>query len=225
MDFVLTACAGTTLDKVFHGFDTAVFDALGSTANSALTAFFKAVTFLGDAKFILLLLCVSAILLAFKKTRRIGLAVIISLVLSTLIVNIILKPTVMRTRPFITLADNSVFSARYKSIGSPFETDYSFPSGHTAAAFSYSTALFICLRKQKIKAAYILPFAAVLVMMSRVYLMVHYASDVVFGAVFGIASGIIGFFAACAAEKLLAKISLRKNGTAHSGYVFDRKNH
>ena len=68
-------------------------------------------------------------------------------------------------------------------------TDHSFPSGHTAAAFAAAVALFACHRK----AGTIALFLAFLMGFSRLYLFVHYPTDVLAGALLGVLFGLIGY--------------------------------
>lgn len=68
--------------------------------------------------------------------------------------------------------------------------DYSFPSGHTAASFASVTALYLAGEKKLWKPALVL---ACLIAVSRLYLYVHYPTDVLGGMVFGILAGYVGY--------------------------------
>lgn len=109
-----------------------------------------------------------------KKFRTDGLLLIISLLLCGLVGNIILKPLIARTRPF------DVNTAIYLLIAKP--TDFSFPSGHTMSSFAAATVIFHANRNMGI-AAFIL---AVLIAFSRLYLYVHYPSDIIGGILIGV---------------------------------------
>ena len=65
-----------------------------------------------------------------------------------------------------------------------------FPSGHTAASFASVTALYLAGEKKMWKAALVL---AVLIALSRLYLYVHYPTDIIGGVVFGSLSGYLGY--------------------------------
>ena len=65
-----------------------------------------------------------------------------------------------------------------------------FPSGHTAASFATVTALYLAGEKKMWKAALVL---AVLIALSRLYLYVHYPTDIIGGVVFGSLSGYLGY--------------------------------
>ena len=96
----------------------------------------------------------------------------------------ILKPLIARLRPF------TVNTAIELLIPPP--SDFSFPSGHTFASFASATAILKNNRRLGIPAIIL----AVLIAFSRLYLYVHYPTDVFFGLLLGILAGLIGNFAA-----------------------------
>lgn len=110
-----------------------------------------------------------------KKWRTRGLLVLFSLAANFLACNVILKPLVDRTRPYYVLE----YTPLIPPVGDP-----SFPSGHTAASFAAATAIYAINRKWGI-AAYIL---ATVMGFSRLYLGVHFPTDVLFGAIIGMAA-------------------------------------
>ncbi len=173
------------IDRAFHLFDQLFFRLMGSLQSAGMTAFAKGVTFFGDSKWVALVLAAAVVLLLFRKTRKAGLCLLGALLMSTLLTNGLLKPLIARPRPYVALQGHADYMAWYTGVGAPVESDYAFPSGHTTAAFSYCTALFLLLREKKKKIAWLLPLLAVLVGLSRIYLMVHYASDVLFGMLIG----------------------------------------
>lgn len=109
-----------------------------------------------------------------KKRRNGGLLVLLSLAANFLACNVILKPLVDRTRPYYVLE----YTPLIPPVGDP-----SFPSGHTAASFAAATAIYAINKKWGI-AAYL--FAAIMGF-SRLYLGVHFPTDVLFGAMVGMA--------------------------------------
>ena len=137
-----------------------------------------AVTGLGDGGWIWISLTV--LLLLFPGTRKTGMAMALSLVLELLLCNVILKPLVARVRPF------DVNTAIQLLVAPP--SDDSFPSGHTAASFAAASALYFSKSRLWIPAAVL----AVLIGFSRLYLYVHYPTDVLAGALLGILMGRIG---------------------------------
>ena len=120
-----------------------------------------------------------------RKWSERGLLVLLSLALNAVVCNLWLKPMVARTRPYDLLG----YEILVRRLG-----DYSFPSGHTSASFAAATALYAIDRRWG-TAAYIL---AVLIGFSRLYLGVHFPTDVLAGAV-------IGILAAKAAQWILEK--------------------
>ena len=187
---------GENIDKVFSSFDLWVFHFFGSMQCTFLTYVAKFFTTFGDEGFIIPLVVLGIVLCFFKKTRKFGFSIIIAVVIGTLVTNIVVKPMALRIRPYNTLQGNSDYWNWYIGAGALSESDYSFPSGHTTGAFEVATALFLCFKSEKKKIAYIFPAIAICTMGSRVYLMVHYASDVLAGLVVVIVAGILGYLIA-----------------------------
>lgn len=144
-----------------------------------LTAILSRITHLGDAGAVWILLC--AALLIFVKTRRIGICASVSLAAVWLINDLILKNIFERLRPF------EASEAVTALIAHPGGT--SFPSGHTATAFAVASALAASRAPWYIAAPALLLAAAIA--FSRMYLGVHYPSDVIAGAAVGTAVGVV----------------------------------
>jgi len=139
---------------------------------SWLTPFFKQITKLGNVGWFWIFLTV--ILLLIPKQRRTGAMCAASLVGSVVVNNLFLKNVVARTRPYEVVEGLTRLIEK--------QSDYSFPSGHTAASFAAAVILFLQLPKKYGIPALIL---AVLISFSRLYLGVHYPTDVLAGAVSG----------------------------------------
>lgn len=135
-------------------------------------------TSLGNAGIIWILLI--AALIAYKGTRREGLGCAISLVLCFIVVNVFLKNVVARVRPYDAIE-------QIRCLVEP-QPDYSFPSGHTAIAFAASVPVFIISSR---KLGIIMIIFSVLMALSRIYVCVHYPTDVIGGAVIGILCGVV----------------------------------
>ena len=194
---------GTVLDKAFYSFDQAVFAFFGSLQNDFFSVLVNFFTNFGDELFIIPVLVLSIVLCFFKKTRKYGFSILFAIIIGTLITNLICKPYVGRIRPYNTLQFDSEYMKWYTFAGKLNESDASFPSGHTTGAFEIATALFICFMKSnKKKIAWIFPVIALCTAGSRIYLMVHYPSDVVGGIIVGVFSGVIG----CLLASLVMKI-------------------
>lgn len=131
---------------------------------------------------------VAAILLIPKKTRVIGLSMVIALICGVLTANVTLKPLIARVRPY------DINTAVELLIKAP--TDYSFPSGHTLASFEGAVTLLLYKRSWGIAALTL----AVLIAFSRLYLYVHYPTDVLTAVILGI---LFAFFGKWAANKLM----------------------
>lgn len=140
-----------------------------------LDRFMTAVTSLGDKGWFFIVLGI--ILFCFKRTRKMGAAVLLSLAAGGLIGNVVLKNLVMRDRP--CWIDESVRLL----IQNP--KDFSFPSGHTLASFETAVSIFLYNRKW---GAPVLVLASIIAL-SRLYLFVHFPTDVLSGMALGIFIG------------------------------------
>ena len=138
------------------------------------------------------------VLLIFKKTRWAGVAVAIAIVLDVLIVNVILKLSVNRPRPWQDYPDLG-FQEFHNSISVREPSDSSFPSGHTAALFAAAVALVMYYKVKGLPALGV----ALLVAISRIYLCMHYPTDVIGGMVIGSACGIAGYYLMKLAKKFI----------------------
>ena len=144
---------------------------------SWLTAAMKIATFLGNGGILWLTAC--ACLLVRQQTRRAALTALLSLVFSALVCNALLKNLVERARPFDKIPGLQFL------IRKPH--DFSFPSGHTSSSFAVATVFLATLPLWFGLTA--LGIAAVIAF-SRMYLGVHYPSDVLCGMVLGILFGL-----------------------------------
>ncbi len=134
-------------------------------------------TLLGSGGAIWLL--AAAIMLCAKKYRRQGVILLAGLAAGVLVGNVCLKNLIARPRP--CWLDDSV------KLLIPIPTDYSFPSGHTLSSVIGATVLTKTNRRFGWAA---IPLAAIIAF-SRLYLFVHYPSDILAGAVLGAAIGLV----------------------------------
>lgn len=153
----------------------AIQDAIGC---SFLDRFFSLITRLGDAGIFWIILTIA--LLCFKRTRRAGVAMAVALLVGLGVTNLAIKPLVARIRPYIV--DPSIV------LLIPPETEFSFPSGHTSTSFECAFVLFAYNRKAGIAAIVL----AAIIGFSRLYLMVHYPTDVLAGVIFGAIIAAVG---------------------------------
>lgn len=178
--------------SIFDSFDMSVFTFFGEQIqDTVMNVVANFITFFGGSEFVTPMAVVGALLIPFKKTRKFGMAVLFAVLVGTLLTNLIFKPMFDRPRPYVYYADNPVFMRWYEFAGSHVESDKSFPSGHTTAAFELGIAMFLVLNK---KYSWVFPVFSVLVGLSRIYLMVHYVTDVIGGMCVGIFAGIAGYF-------------------------------
>lgn len=145
----------------------------------------------------LIFIVAAIILLLFRQTRRAGASAGVAMIVGLLVTNLTIKPLVERARPWIVMdgLNNLVTSGDM----------HSFPSGHTTAAFAFGVALCAVLPQKWAKAAALI--AAALMGLSRLYVGVHFPTDVLAGAVIGTAAGLFG---AWAGKKITAWHQRRK---------------
>lgn len=148
-----------------------------------LDAVMPIITLLGDAG--LFWIAIAVALLLFPKTRKIGLGMGAALIIGLLLCNVTLKPLVARIRPYDYQLEH--FGVTIKLLIEA-QHDFSFPSGHTIASFEAATVLLIHSKKAGIPAMIL----ACLIAFSRLYLYVHYPTDVITSIILGIGIGILG---------------------------------
>ena len=138
------------INQTFAGFDASVTTAvhkLYELAGGFFTPFFEGVSFLGKGGICLILL--SLLLMFYRPTRRFGTAMCLGLAIGWIVTNLIVKPAVARPRPYVD--QSSIFYQFWLLVGQNIESDKSFPSGHTTAAFDCMTPVFI-LGNKRLKA-------------------------------------------------------------------------
>ncbi len=193
----LTAIAAW-LNTACAGMDAAVTGAVHGLYTLA-GGFFTPLAFLMDllGKGGALLIALSVVLMFFPRTRRVGTVMLLALGVGALITNLALKPLVYRPRPYTH--EGSIYHQVWLLVGQHMESDFAFPSGHTTAAMASMTAIFLTCPKKKSWTAFI--FAA-LMGISRIYLGVHYFTDVLGGIIAGLIGAIVAYYIA----KLLPKV-------------------
>ena len=177
-------------------FDLPILDWIqANLANPILDFLMPWITLLGDAG-IFWMIC-AGVMLFTKKYRRIGIGMAIAMAMGLLVCNIILKPAVARIRPYdmqeqLGVTINLLIEKQH---------DFSFPSGHTIASFEACTVILLGSKKLGIPATLL----AILIAFSRLYLYVHYPTDVIASIILGTLFGIVGYLVA-------GKITISRKG-------------
>ena len=156
--------------------------------SDVLTPIMKLITHLGDKGLFWILIAV--VMLFFKKTRPLGIMAGIALVFSVLINNVLIKPNVGRIRPYEVVDGLKLLIEK--------QHDPSFPSGHSGASFA-AAVVFLVKGPRKIGIPAII--VAALIAFSRLYVGVHYPTDVICGIITGTCCAIISFMIWSIVEK------------------------
>lgn len=144
------------------------------------TPFWTFITSLGDAGWFWIAL--AFVLAVFPKTRKAGFLALASLALCALITNACLKNVIARPRPYTQIPDLTALI--------PPQKDWSFPSGHATASFASAGIYLRTLPKKYGLASLAL---AMLIAFSRLYVGVHYPTDILGG----VAIGLLGSWIVC----------------------------
>ena len=172
-----------------QNFDLPILDWIAEKlANPVLDSLMPVITALGNAGIFWIIL--AAVLLLIPKHRKTGLSMALALIMGLVICNLTMKPLFARIRPYDYQLE---YYGRTVELLIEAEHDFSFPSGHTIASFEAATALTVYHKKWGIAALVL----AGLIAFSRLYLYVHYPTDVICSVILGIGIGL----AACALVK------------------------
>lgn len=163
------------LNNKITSFDTNIYNAISLVKNDNVTHIFKVITQFGSAKVLIIIALASLVVV---KNKKIGITICINLA-SVGLLNQILKRIIQRPRP--------------EGFRLVEESGYSFPSGHSMASMAfYGLIIYFILKTVKNKTAKISICVALSTLIffigiSRIYLGVHYASDVLAGFLVSIA--------------------------------------
>ena len=172
------------LNSLAVSFDLPILDWIQANLQSGFMDFIMPIiTMFGDAG-IFWIAC-SLLLMVFPKTRRIGLGMGFAMAMGLLVCNVTLKPLIARIRPYdlqetLGVTINLLIEKQH---------DFSFPSGHTIASFEACAVLMLNDKRMGIPATIL----AILIAFSRMYLYVHYPTDVIASVILGTLFGIIGY--------------------------------
>lgn len=152
--------------------DLLIIDFIGQITNPVLDSIMPIISLTGNKGAIWII--ISLMLLIPTKTRRVGIISLFALLIGYITGELIIKNIVCRVRPFELLDYLDTI------IKPPMS--YSFPSGHTASSFAAATSICMLGRKAGICAF----IWAALIAFSRIYLSVHYLTDIVAGIILGL---------------------------------------
>ena len=183
--------AAVAINEFFATFDHALLGAyhgLAQTAGGFFTPFMRVITMIGEKGLLFFLLAI--FLMLFPRTRKTGVCIFGAVCCGALLTSVILKDAVGRLRPFEAAEQ---FRQFWQFVGAPAEDGFSFPSGHVTAAAAGCAALVLERGKKYLPVS--LGYVT-LMCMSRNYLMAHYPSDVLVGALVGILSAVAAYLIA-----------------------------
>ncbi len=146
-----------------------------------MTTIMKGITRLGDSACLWIVLTV--LFLVLSNTRKVGVTSAVALIITFLTVNLGIKNIVARTRPYevveglINLVDK--------------QKDFSFPSGHAAHAFAVGVVILIMMPRKIGVPIFVI---SILMALSRLYIGVHYPTDVIAGATIGTIIAFVSIF-------------------------------
>ena len=168
-------------------FELSILSFLQNFRCDFLDTFFSLITLLGDKG--ILWICLGFILCFVPKYKSAGVCLLFALLINFVICNLTLKPLIARIRPYEYIDGIKLL------VSTP--EDFSFPSGHSSASFAASYSVWL---KDKKWGSLCLCVAG-LIAFSRLYLYVHFPSDVLFGIVLGILCSVLG-------NRLINKLTL-----------------
>ena len=201
------------LFDVFLNFDLSVFEWIQSIQTGILNTIMVVITTLGDEG--IFFIALGIVLMCFKKHRKAGMAVLVALLVMEVGNNLVLKELIARPRPFFIFnpdaipLDHKNYAEIFEKVTASVErlpelaarwvdtyrfpnlvhapSSWSFPSGHTSSAFAAAFAVLWYNRKIGIPTVI---FAA-LMGFSRIYVQVHYCTDVIAGTLVAVVYALI----------------------------------
>ena len=161
--------------------------------NAVLDPFMKLYTQLGNTGMLFIVLGLAMLL--WRPARRAGFSALCAMLIGLIVVNFTIKPLVARERPWLVIEHfvNLV----------PEHDPNSFPSGHTNAAFAFAIAVCLSAPRRWMKITAVC--MAAVMGLSRLYVGVHFPSDVLAGAAIGSLCGLAGAWVVKRAEERLRR--------------------
>lgn len=207
------------MDQFFYNLNSSEIPILkwfASLHNPITDPIMYCITKLGDKGIIWILLGLLMLFVLPKKYRKVGLTVALALIFSVIMCNGVMKNVSQRIRPFNF--DTSLFDTQIFNVFASID-DWSFPSGHTSASFAAAIAIILWRKKEGIVALCL----AVLIAFSRLYLTVHYPTDVLVSLILGSLYGLLAYLIVKWALKKSEKLNACFNEGESYKYLFTKK--
>lgn len=176
------------LNVTFASFDKTLltyFHTLAEKYGTVLTPLSKVLAVTCDLP-LLLIGWLGFVLFFVKKDKKCGMMMCGSVIIGAFLTTIVIKNIVYRPRPYI---DSEIYKSWWELFKLKADWDTSFPSGHACAATAGVTAYFIWTKKKSI--AWLAFLYPIIIAASRMYLCVHYPSDIIAGMIVGVISAFV----------------------------------
>lgn len=182
------------LSEFIVNIDVAIYQFVDGIMNTALDTIFTIITHLGDTPGIIWFVLGICLLIP-RKTRKLGVLLFAGLAISSVINNLCLKEFIERPRPY-NLDPEVWANAGYEYVWPGLikkSSSWSFPSGHTSTSIGAAFALLLGCRKKEFAVGIPAFIISLLIGFSRIYVHVHYPTDVIAGAVVGLIAGALTY--------------------------------
>ncbi len=182
------------LSEFIVNIDVAIYQFVDSIMNTTLNTIFTIITHLGDSPGIIWFVLGICLLIP-RKTRKLGVLLFAGLAISSVINNLCLKEIIERPRPY-NLDPEVWANAGYEYVWPGLikqSSSWSFPSGHTSTSIGAAFALLLGCRKKELAVGIPAFIISLLIGFSRIYVHVHYPTDVIAGAIVGLVAGLITY--------------------------------
>ena len=179
------------LQEFIVNIDVAIYQFVDSIMNPVLNVIMTFITHLGDTPGIIWFILGLGLLIP-RKTRKLGILLFAGLAFASVINNLCFKEIIERPRPY-NLDPEVWKNAGYEYIWPNLikkSDSWSFPSGHTSTSIGAGFALLLGCRKKELGIGIPAFIISLLIGFSRIYVHVHYPTDVIVGALIGLLSGL-----------------------------------
>ena len=179
------------LQEFIVNIDVAIYQFVDSIMNPVLNVIMTFITHLGDTPGIIWFILGLGLLIP-RKTRKLGILLFAGLAFASVINNLCLKEIIERPRPYNldpTVWANAGYTYNWPGLIEK-SSSWSFPSGHTSTSIGAGFALLLGCRKKELGIGIPAFIISLLIGFSRIYVHVHYPTDVIVGALIGLLSGL-----------------------------------